>query len=103
MNETEKLLRRIGYYRSKQKYGKGNVKNPFPDLTIKTTYSLSNGFAKSGFKQSIDDHRWKRDREESKATIDAIERKKKSVAIAYNKGGYQYLPNKDDAKYIGKK
>lgn len=32
-----------------------------------------------------------------------IENKAKRIAPAFNKGGYSYISNVDDAKYIGRK
>lgn len=56
-----------------------------------------------GFKRSIDDHQWKRDRQESAETIKAIEAKKKQIAPAYSKGAYQYVPSTADVKTLGRK
>ena len=56
-----------------------------------------------GFKRSIDDHKWKADRQESAATIKAIEAKKKQIAPAFSKGAYQYIPSESDVKTLGRK
>lgn len=56
-----------------------------------------------GFKRSIDDHQWKRDRQESSATIKAIEAKKKQIAPAFSKGAFQYLTPQTNPHEIGKK
>lgn len=56
-----------------------------------------------GFKRSIDDHQWKRDRQESSATIKAIEAKKKQIAPAFSKGAYQYIPSDSDVRTLGRK
>ncbi len=41
--------------------------------------------------------------EREKAAQEEIERKKKMVAPAYNKGGLQYISNPDDYKSMGRK
>lgn len=56
-----------------------------------------------GFKRSVEDYKWKKDQEESAATIKEIERKKKCLAPAYNKGAVQYVTSGTDPRYIGKK
>lgn len=63
---------------------------------------LSNSVG-NGFKRSVDDYKWKRDREESAATIAEIERKKTRVAPAFNKGAVQYLTDGTDPATIGRK
>jgi len=62
---------------------------------------LSNSVG-NGFKRSVDDYKWKRDREESVATIREIERKKTRVAPAYNKGAVQYFTDGTDPATIGR-
>lgn len=57
----------------------------------------------NGFKQSVDDYKWKRDREESAATIKEIEEKKKRLAPIYSKGPVQYLTEGTDPNTLGKK
>ena len=56
-----------------------------------------------GFKRSVEDYKWRKDQEESKATIQEIERKKSCLAPAYNKGAVQYVTPGTDPRYIGKK
>lgn len=56
-----------------------------------------------GFKRSVEDYKWKKDKEESAATIKEIERKKTCLAPAYNKGAVQYVTAGTDPRYIGKK
>ncbi len=85
---------------------KGSVKErpinlPEP-LSRKELPPLSNSVG-NGFKRSVDDYKWKRDREESAATIKEIERKKTRVAPAYNKGAVQYLTEGTDPATIGRK
>lgn len=56
-----------------------------------------------GFKRSVEDYKWKKDQEESAATIKEIERKKTRLVPAYNKGAVQYVTDGTDPRYIGKK
>lgn len=63
---------------------------------------LSNSVG-NGFKRSVDDYKWKRDREESATTIAEIERKKTRVAPIYSKGPTQYLTDGIDPTTLGKK
>ena len=76
-----------------------NIPEP---LERKSLPPLSNSVG-NGFKRSVEDYKWKRDREESAATIAEIERKKKKVAPAYNKGAVQYLTDGTDPATIGRK
>ena len=55
------------------------------------------------FKKSVDDWKWKRDREETAETIKEIERKKTRVAPAYNKGATQYITDGADPTTLGRK
>jgi len=85
---------------------KGSVKErpinmPEP-LTKRELAPLSNSVG-NGFKRSVEDYKWKRDREETVATIKEIERKKTRVAPAYNKGAVQYLTDGTDPATIGRK
>lgn len=68
----------------------------------KTLPPLSNSVG-NGFKRSVDDYKWKRDREESVATAKAIEEKKKRLAPIANKTGYQYITDGADVETLGKK
>jgi len=63
---------------------------------------LSNGVG-NGFKRSVDDYKWKRDREETVATVKAIEEKKKRLAPIANKAGYQYITDGADVETLGRK
>lgn len=56
-----------------------------------------------GYKKSVDDYKWRRDVEESAATIAEIERKKSRVAPLYSKGATQYITDGADPKTIGRK
>lgn len=71
-------------------------------LERKSLAPLSNSVG-NGFKRSVEDYKWKRDREESAATIAEIERKKTRVAPAFNKGAVQYLTDGTDPTTIGRK
>ena len=76
-----------------------NLPEPLPRKELPP---LSNGVG-NGFKRSVEDYKWKRDREETVATIKEIERKKTRVAPAYNKGAVQYLTDDTDPATIGRK
>lgn len=78
--------------------------NYMPDLSCPSNAApLSNDIPGYGFKRSVDDWRWKRDREESAETIAEIERKKTRVAPAFNKGAVQYITDETDPTYLGRK
>lgn len=64
---------------------------------------LSNTIPGPAFKSSVDDYKWKRDREEKRETILEIERKKQRVAPLYSKGAVQYISPKEDLTLMGKK
>ena len=44
----------------------------------------------------IHDHKWRRGAAESQATINEIRRKAARIALAYNKGALQYLPDEKE-------
>ena len=73
-----------------------------PEREVKVLPPLSNSVG-NGFKRSVDDYKWKRDREESAATAKAIEEKKKRLAPIYSKGPVQYLTEGTDPNTLGKK
>ena len=78
--------------------------NNMPDLSVEQrTSPCSNSIPGYGFKRSVDDYKWKRDKEESAATIAEIERKKTRVAPAYNKGATQYITEGTDPTHLGRK
>ena len=78
--------------------------NNMPDLSVEQrTAPLSNSIPGYGFKKSVDDWKWKRDREETAETIKEIERKKTRVAPAYNKGATQYITDGADPTTLGRK
>lgn len=64
---------------------------------------LSNSIPGPTFKKSIDDYKWKRDREETEKTILEIERKKTRIAPAFNKGNYTYISDATDPTTLGRK
>ena len=53
--------------------------------------------------KTVDDWKWKKDRQETAETIKEIERKKERTAPLFNKGGYQYITDAEDPKTIGRK
>lgn len=71
-------------------------------LVKKNLVPLSNSVG-NGFKRSVDDYKWKRDREESVATIKEIEKKKSRIAPAFNKGAVQYITDGADVQTLGRK
>lgn len=76
-----------------------NLPEPLPRKELPP---LSNSVG-NGFKRSVDDYKWKRDREESVATAKAIEEKKKRLAPIANKAGYQYITDGADVETLGRK
>lgn len=76
-----------------------NLPEPLPRKELPP---LSNSVG-NGFKRSVEDYKWKRDREETVATIKEIERKKTKVAPIYSKGAFQYLTDGTDPATIGRK
>lgn len=73
-----------------------------PEREVKKLPPLSNSVG-NGFKRSVDDYKWKRDREETVATVKAIEEKKKRLAPIANKAGYQYITDGADVETLGRK
>jgi len=68
----------------------------------KNAVPLSNSVG-NGFKKSVEDYKWKRDREESVATIREIEKKKNRLAPSFNKGPVQYITDGADVETLGRK
>lgn len=93
------FLRSVGYKKQTQ-LGKCNK---FPDLSVRKTLQTSDKIVAGGYKRSIDDYKWRREAAETAATIQEIERKKKQIAPAYNKGAYQYIVEDTDLKALGNK
>ena len=76
-----------------------NMPEPLPKRELAP---LSNSVG-NGFKRSVEDYKWKRDREESAATIREIEKKKNRLAPVANKTGYQYITDGADVETLGRK
>lgn len=74
-----------------------------PDPLIKKNLAPLSNSVGNGFKRSVEDYKWKRDREESAATVKAIEEKKKRLAPIANKTGYQYITDGADVETLGRK
>ena len=98
---TQELLAKVGY------------RKPFKS-TKKFSYSLaveSNAAPLSNIipggiaakRDKLNDHKWKRDQQESAATVQAMQDKAARTAPAYSKGAYQYITEGTDAKYLGRK
>lgn len=76
----------------------------FPDLTVdRKGATLSNAIPSNGFKRSMDDYKWRKDRVESQEAIVEAERKKSRVAPAYNKGPVMYVTDADEPSSLGRK
>lgn len=71
-------------------------------LEKKNLPPLSNSVG-NGFKRSVEDYKWKKDRSESTETAKAIEEKKKRLAPIANKTGYQYITDGADVETLGRK
>ena len=85
---------------------KGSRNDTMPDLKVENgsrVAALSDAIPANGFKRSVDDWRWKRDREETAETIKEIERKKTRTAPAFSKGAYQYITDGADPSTLGRK
>lgn len=99
--EHQKFLASMGISAPKKRTGNPNN---FPDLTVdRKGAALSNAIPANGFKRSIDDYKWRRDREETQEAIVAAERKKSRVAPAYNKGPIMFVTEADDPASLGRK
>lgn len=100
--EHQKFLASVGYYgKPKRKYHTN-----MPNLKIDNgsgVAPLSDAIPANGFKRSVDDWRWKRDRVETAETVKEIERKKKRIAPAFNKGATQYITDGADPSTLGRK
>jgi len=97
--EHKAFLQSVGVIKPKVK-----IVCSFPDLSVKPTYDTSNNlYVKGGYKKTVDDWKWKKDRQETAETIKEIERKKERTAPLFNKGGYQYITDAEDPKTIGRK
>lgn len=104
---SKKTLRlreeRKAYFASIQKGAKPERYIDIPDLSSKKELPPLSNAVGNGFKRSVDDYKWKRDREESPETIRAIEEKKTRLAPVANKTGYQYITDGADVETLGRK
>jgi hypothetical protein len=79
--------------------------NNMSDLTVENTNvaPLSNAIPANGYKRSVDDWKWKRDRVESAETVKEIERKKTRIAPLWNKGATMFISDQTDPASLGRK
>lgn len=100
--EHKKFLESHGFYGTRRK---SKPLYNMPDLSCESKAApVSNNLhASGGFKKSVDDWKWRRDREESAETIKEIERKKTRIAPAYNKGATMYITDETDPVSLGRK
>jgi len=100
--EHKAFLESVGYTGKRK-----NVDRPYnmPNLKDEPRGApLSNAIpAGGGYKRSIDDHKWRRGRTESDATIAEIERKKTRIAPAFNKGAAMFISDGMDPASLGRK
>lgn len=97
--EYKQFLASVGYTKRRRPVAE------FPDLKVenRNVGELSNSIPGNGFKRSVDDWKWKRDRSESADTVKEIERKKKQVAPLWNKGATMYISDETDPTTLGRK
>lgn len=62
----------------------------------------SDSIPSNGYKNTIDDYKWKRT-SEKKEVIAETERKKSRIAPYTNKGAYMYITDDEDTKSLGRK
>jgi hypothetical protein len=76
-----------------------------PDLSVESrgASTSDNLHFDGGYKRSVDDYKWKRDRTETTATAKEIERKKTKTAPLWNKGGIMYITDNEDPTTLGRK
>ena len=100
--KTNELLEKVGYYTAtkttpkKFSYSLAVESNAAPMAN-----TIPGGIAAK--RDVLNDHKWKRDRQESAATVKAIEEKAMRTAPAFSKGAYQYITNGSDPTDLGKK
>ena len=100
--KTNELLERVGYFTAtkttpkKFSYSLAVESNAAPMANV-----IPGGVAAK--RDVLNDHKWKRDRQESAATVKAIEEKAMRTAPAFSKGAYQYITNGSDPTDLGKK
>lgn len=104
---SKKILRlreeRKAYFKSVLKDSVKERSINMPEPAVKKQLAPLSNSVGNGFKRSVDDYKWKRDREESAATVKAIEEKKKRLAPIANKAGYQYITDGADVETLGRK
>lgn len=99
--EHAEFLKSVGYTGKKSKKPKLLNYPPAPTNYAKTSDKIPAGVCA---KTSIDDWKWKKSLpEESEQTKKAIDRKKRQVGVAYNKGAYQFITEGTDTTTLGKK
>lgn len=100
--KTNELLERVGYFKgSKSKPQKFSYSLACESNAAPLSNTIPGGIAAK--RDVLNDHKWKRDQQETAETVRAIEEKAKRVAPAYNKGATQYITDGTDAKYLGRK
>ena len=98
-------LKSVGYYGKRKDVDRSyNLECSYlGSRSNRVLVPLSNAIG-NGFKgRSVDDYKWRKDVNETSATIAEIERKKTRVAPAYNKGATQYITDGADPKTLGRK
>ena len=102
--KLEKTLKRVGFRKPSCLRLSSNWEGSF--LSIKSDRNpapLSNTIPGYGYRNDIDDYKWKRNSKESTETILEIEAKRKRIAPQWNKGANQYITDATDLKTLGKK
>jgi hypothetical protein len=103
-DEHARFLASMGITAPKKRQKRLNNPDNMPVLTIaKNPVPLSNSIPGNGFKRSVDDYKWRKDRIESQEAIVEAERKKSRVAPAYNKGPVMYVTDADEPSSLGRK
>jgi hypothetical protein len=100
--EHKAFLASVGYVKRRRTVA------DFPNLkgendVERNVAPVSNAIPANGFKRSVDDWKWRRDRQESVGTIQEIERKKKQVAPLWNKGATMFISDQTDPTTLGRK
>ena len=99
--ETRNLMKMIGAL--KNKHGERAYKIEIPSYKTESNAPLSNGFGNCYKRDILNEHKWKRDRQETKETVAEIQRKAARTAPAFSKGAYQYVTDEADIKTLGRK
>ncbi len=87
----------------RNRHGRNSYKVAIPSYKVERTIPSGNGFGNCFKRDILNEHKWKRDRQESSETIKEIEAKAKRVAPAFNKGATQYITDEADPKTLGRK